>query len=300
MKRALTAAIAAGWLAVGLYGAWAYGHDYQVYRGFSPPRDPQGIAPGRVVVRHFYSRALKRWDRYAVYEPPGYRAMVRAGRRFPVLYLLHGDHSGYIVWIRAGAVNVQADILYAKHRLRPFLIVMPWGDDGTFVTDTEWADTRDGRYGSYLLDVVHDADAHFPTIPDRSGRALAGMSMGGYGAINVLFRHLAIFGAGEAWSGYFEQTRTGPYAHAGPAVLRYASPTAYVPALRSALRRWPVRVLLDGGRSDPDTRQIAPLARELRALGTPVRALTFAGRHDWKFWRGHLGLGLRWASWALH
>jgi S-formylglutathione hydrolase FrmB len=148
--------------------------------------------------------------------------------------------------------------------------------------------------------VVRDADAHLPTIPARRARAIAGLSMGGYGAINLLLRHLGTFSAGESWSGYFEQTSAGPYKHASPAVLSAASPAAYAPSLGVQLRRQPVRVLLFGGRADPDSRQIPPFVRELGGLGVEVRGLVFAGRHDWRFWRTHLASGLRWASWALH
>jgi S-formylglutathione hydrolase FrmB len=300
VRRTLTTTLAAAWLAAGLYGAWAYGHDYILYRGFAPPRDPQGIAPGRLVVRHFHSAALGRKDQYAVYEPPGYAAAARAGRRFPVLYLLHGDHAGYMTYMRAGALGVQLDVLAVRRLIRPFLVVMPRGRNGTFASDTEWADTPHARYGSYVLDVVRDADRHFATVPTRGARALAGLSMGGYGAVNLLLRHLDTFSAAESWSGYFEQTRSGPFARATPAVLRAASPLAYAPTLKAALRRRPARVLLDGGHKDPQSRKIPPFARELRSLGVSVRAVTFAGRHDWRFWRGHLGFGLRWASWALH
>jgi enterochelin esterase-like enzyme len=300
MRRALVAMVAAGWLAVGLYGAWAYGHDYFLYRGFAPPRDPQGIAAGRLVVHRFYSRALGRQDQYAVYEPPGYLRAARAGARLPVLYLLHGDHAGYMTYVRAGALGVQYDVLAAHRLIRPFLVVMPRGRDGTFVADTEWSDTGRGYYGSYVVDVVRDADRHFATVPRRAGRALAGLSMGGYAAVNLLLRHLDVFSAAESWSGYFRQTRAGPYAKATAAELRAASPRDYAPSLRDGLRRSPIRVLLDGGRGDPESRQIQPFARELRGLGATVQSIVFPGRHDWRFWRGNLNLGLRWASRAFN
>jgi hypothetical protein len=124
--------------------------------------------------------------------------------------------------------------------------------------------------------------------------------MGGYASVNLLLRHLDVFSAAESWSGYFTQTRSGPYAKATPAEVRAASPRDYAPSLRAGLRHWPIRVLLDGGRHDPESRQIQPFVRELRGLGVTVQAVTFPGHHDWGFWRGNLGFGLQWASWTFN
>ena len=65
----------------------------------------------------------------------------------------------------------------------------------------------------------------------RRGRGIAGLSMGGYGAVNIALRNLNLFSVVESWSGYFTQTPTGPFAGATPAALRANSPAAYVHTL---------------------------------------------------------------------
>ena len=80
---------AAGLLSGGTYGAYAYLHDYDLYRGFPPPSEPASIPHGRLEHASFYSRALGQRRSYLVYLPPGYARQAAAGRRFGVLYLLH-------------------------------------------------------------------------------------------------------------------------------------------------------------------------------------------------------------------
>lgn len=277
--------LAVVWLAVGSYGAFSYVDEYAVYRGFGAPRDPPGVATGRLVVAPFFSPSLGRRDSYLVYEPPGYDAAVRAGRRLPVLYLLHGTRLQARSFMQIGALGTAVDRLRAERRIRPFLTVMPEGLNGTFRSDTEWADTRHGRYESYVLDVVRAVDARWPTIADRRARMLAGLSEGAYGALNVGLHHLAVFGSIESWSGYYAQTPTLSFAHASQALLRANSPAAYVPALRGALARRHLRAFLYGGRRDAYTRVQYPFARELRAAGATVRTAVYPGRHSWRLWR---------------
>src|SRR5207248_1468657 len=116
----LTVALAALFLIVGGYGAWAYVRNYDLYRGFPPPRDPAGVARGTLVQERFHSPVLGRQDSYLVYEPPGYERLAAAGRRFPVLYLLHGSNSNGETYLNVGRAGVTLDELLATGRTRPF------------------------------------------------------------------------------------------------------------------------------------------------------------------------------------
>src|SRR5205807_2469079 len=126
------------WIAYGVQGAFSYGHAYYVYRGFEPPKDPPGISPGQLRLVSFHSASLNQLRSYKVYLPPGYVGDAAAGRRFGVLYLLHGSPGGTGLLMNAGAVGVKLDQLVASHAIRPFLVVMPNGGNGTFFHDTEW------------------------------------------------------------------------------------------------------------------------------------------------------------------
>lgn len=288
--------LSAGVLALGCYGGWSYVHNYLVYRGFPPPRDPTGIATGTLEQVGFYSRPLGRRDTYLIYLPPGYSQAAQRGVRFPVLYLLHGTVSTALHFIDVGKVGVDLDELLAAHRIQPFLIVMPQAENGTLVDDTEWANTGDGRYDDAVLAAVRHVDSRWSTIRSRGGRAIAGLSMGGYGAVNVALHHLAVFGTVESWSGYFRQMPTGPFTHANPATLRTNSPAAYARTIAPRLRRLGLHALLYSGTADQLSSQQAPFARELRGLGLSVRSLYFAAAHNWKLWRARMPLALRYAS----
>lgn len=294
MRARLSVALLAAWLLLGLYGSWAYGHDYWGNRGFPPPVDPPGVAAGRLVKNvGLYSPSLRQPRSYDIYLPPRYAQQARAGRRFRVLYLLHGAPGTAKTFLTAGHLGVDLDTLIARHAVAPFLVVFPHGGDGTLTSDTEWADTPHGKYESFVLDVVHAVDARWATIPDRSARAIAGNSEGAYGAVNIALHHLDTFSLAQSWSGYFLQTRSGVFEHATPAALAAASPQLSVHTLRRAFARRPFHVVLYGGRQDPDTRQLAPFAAALRAAGAQVTTATPPGRHDWRLWRNETPAMLR-------
>jgi S-formylglutathione hydrolase FrmB len=271
-----------------------------------PGRDEHKLRDGAGDLRlvHFHSQALGRDDAYLIYLPRGYAAAARRGARFPVLYLLHGDGrhdrhgAGHL--FQRGRIGPAASSLFASGRMPPMLIVMPEAYDGTVVGDNEWANTPRGRFESDVLDLVRSVDSTWPTVASRSGRAIAGLSMGGYGAINIALHHLDLFSTAESWSGYFTQTRTGPFAGASDATLRANSPAQYVSGLASQLRADPLHVLLYISPTDPLRVQQGPFAAQLRSLGVPVESRFFGGPHNFSLWADHMDMALgfadRWLS----
>jgi enterochelin esterase-like enzyme len=295
MKR-VAVVVGLAWLIVGLVGAFSYAHNYYVYRGFTPPHDPPHVQVGKAVVVSFRSRALRARRSYVVYLPAGYAAAAARGARFPALYLLHGTPGGPRQFLDIARVGVLQDMLLARGQAHPFLIVMPDGRDGSYASDTEWADTRHGRYESFVLDVVHDVDTRWPTLPDRAHRGIAGNSEGAYGAMNVGLRHLGTFGVIEAWSGYYVQTRSGPFRHAPPALVRANGPARYVASLAPRLRRDRVQAFVYTGDGDEYRAQSLAFAHALAEAGGWVSFADFHGRHDWRLWRQHAPAMLRFAD----
>lgn len=299
--RALVALTVAGWLAVGLLAAFTYVHRYIVYRGFPTPTTPTGVSRGTLREVTFHSPAIGQDNHYLAYLPPGYAAGAARGRRFPVLYLLHGTPGQMGVFTNVGAIDVRANVLIARHAIPPMILVMPEGEPGTLHGDTEWANTAAGRWMDFVMNVVHDVDHRFATKADRQHRGIAGDSEGAYGAVNVGLRHLPEFSVIESWSGYFTQTPTGVFSHASPAELRANSPAGYVASLASSIRRLGLRTWLLQGRTDPtDPRLIRNFSAQLHAAGADVRYGFFAGGHDWGLWRAQaphmLRVAGRWFS----
>jgi putative tributyrin esterase len=109
---------------------------------------------------------------YNVILPPDYRAS--SVTRYPVLYLLHGFGGHYSDWVRRTNVADYA----AQYRM---IVVMPEGNNGWY---TDSAGVATDKYESYILkELIPDVQKSYRTIEARYGRAVAGLSMGGYGAL---------------------------------------------------------------------------------------------------------------------
>ena len=298
--RFATTALVLAFLGAGLFGAWRYIHAYDVYRGFPPPVDPKGVAAGHIGHLSFYSPALRRRDYVVVYTPPGYARAAAAGRRFPVLYLLPapvGHPEGYF---KAGGVGMQMDVLLHQRRVRPFLIVVPFGRSGLFSSDTEWANARAGRYESFVVDAARAVDRHYAAIRNRRARAVGGLSMGGYAGPNITLHQLRVFGNFESWSGYFIQTATGPFQGLPQAELRANSPLYFAPRVARSIRRLGLRAFIyQGNHDDVPLGVTTRFVHELWAEGARVRFRIFPGKHNWRLWRQHLPDALEWASSAF-
>jgi len=138
------------------------------------------LAQGTVLVsKQFDSRALGHPMAYSIYLPEGH---ANAMERFPVLYLLHGLGGGETDWIKAGGVAHTADRLIASGEIDPLVIVMPDGSDSWYVNSK-----ARGGPGDFETAIGTDLQDHiektYPIRTDRNGRAIAGLSMGGFGAM---------------------------------------------------------------------------------------------------------------------
>ena len=278
------------WLVLGVFSAYVYGHRYDLYRGFPIPRTPAGVARGTLRDVNFYSGALNAKHTYVVYLPPHYARQARHGRRFPVLYLLHGDPGSPNVFVRAGALAVREDVLLHEHAIRPMIVVMPNGKSGTFGgSGTEWANAQAGPWENYVLDVVHNVDNHFATIRKRQARGIGGLSEGAFGALNISLHHLGVFSVAESWSGYFFEKATGPFKNEPLSVIDFNTPTLYVNRVRAAIKKLGFRAWLYQGTVDRrPAAQIRGMSDELHAAGAAVHYGFFPGGHDWGLWRAQL------------
>ena len=144
----------------------------------------------------FQSKLVNTTLPYNVILPPGYRAATTT--RYPVLYLLHGWGGHYTDWLTRTNVADYA----AQYRM---IIVMPEGNDSWYV---DGAAGINDKYESYILkELMPDVDKRYRTIQSRYGRAVAGLSMGGYGAIKFGLKYPATFVLAASMSGAFGVTR---------------------------------------------------------------------------------------------
>jgi len=288
--RLIAIPFALAWIILGALAAYTYVHRYNLYRGFPAPVTPAGVPRGKVKSVNFVSRSLGSAHRYLIYLPPRYAAQAARGRRFPVMYLLHGDPGKPEVFTRAGALEVQENVLLHEHRIRPMLVVMPAGKTGLFGgSGTEWANAQSGLWESYVLDVVRDVDRRFATVHDRQGRGIGGLSEGGFGALNITLHNLREFSVAESWSGYYNEVRSGPFSNEPASVIRYNSPGKYVRVAAPLIRRLGYRAWLYQGTLDSNKpAHIIRMGTALHGAGAQVHVGFFPGGHDWGLWRAQL------------
>ena len=193
--RVLPAAAALALITCGVAGAYTYGRDYYVHRGFAALANLPRAGTGRLLQVSFYSPSLHRQADYLVYLPPGYNP----ARRYPVYYLLHGAPGRPAVFIDIANMDVRLDNQLSLGTLRPMILVYPDGRiGGSTYSDSEWANTPAGNFENYVLDVVHNVDHQFSTLPYRQNRVIAGFSAGAYGAINIALHHVVTFRLGPS------------------------------------------------------------------------------------------------------
>ena len=289
----VAAASAVLFVAVGALGVYRYLDNYWLYRGFPPPRDPAFVLRrGTVQSFRLASPALGgRRQEVVVYLPPGYDPA--AARRYPVFYLLHGVPGrprAFLETVRAGVVQ---DIYLAKHLGGPMILVMPSGSTGTF-TDEEWANgvRRNNGWETFVArDLVRAIDARFRTIPTGAGRAIGGLSEGGYGALNIAFHHPREFRVIESWSGYQKADNLRSIFGGRPALLRRNSPVDTLGRVARTLRREHAFVWFYSGNKDPFHVQNGAFARLLARDGVRHRYFLVRGGHNWAIWRGEAMAG---------
>ncbi len=151
-------------------------------------------ATGHAECLSIRSRILGRAVAYCVLLPPSYDT--EKTRRYPVLYFLHGLGDNEQMFLRSGGLNMVED-LWEQGRLGEYLIVTPEGDASFYIN------SRDGgvRYeGFFLEEFLPSIEHRYRTRPGRTYRGIAGISMGGYGAMHMAFRHPELFGSVSAHS----------------------------------------------------------------------------------------------------
>lgn len=283
------AALLAAFLGVGFVGAYRYLDNYWVYRGFAPPHDAPFVTAHGIAERFYVASAAVGGRRQPVdvYLPPGYGT--HPGRRYPVLYLLHGvpgRPGAFVATVRLGVVQ---DELVALHRARPMILVMPFGSTGSF-TDKEWANGvgRRERWETFLArDVVRAVDARYRTIRSGRGRAIGGLSEGGYGALNIALHHPREFHVVESWSGYERADDIGSVFGHRRALLRRNSPQLTIAAAARKLRAAHTFFWFYTGTDDREAAQNRAFADTLARLRLRHRFFVVRGGHNWAIWRGN-------------
>ncbi|MBA3330654.1 MAG: SBBP repeat-containing protein [Actinobacteria bacterium] len=152
------------------------------------------VGQGSLTAAVFHSTALNEDIAYNVYLPAGYES---SARQYPVIYLLHGRGDSKSAWVR---MKGTLDELIAAGEIPPMIAIMPdapWSSRASYYVDSAYRGPDPGRpvETAFTKDLIPHVDAEYRTVPTRSGRAVAGYSMGGYGALRYSLAHPDLFGA---------------------------------------------------------------------------------------------------------
>jgi hypothetical protein len=225
-----------------------------------------------------------------VYLPPGFSTK----HRYPVVYLLHGMPGSPRIYVWTSDLGGVARRLIDSGA-RPFIAVAPYAGPATDRGRAEWA----GQWEEYLVhDVVPWTDAHLPTIRSAAGRTIAGLSAGGYGAVDIGLRHLDLFGTLESWSGYFEPIHDGPFVHASAADLAAHDPSLLTRREAARLRRVHTRFELSTdnlGHGPVTPAMTSAFARELHDLALPRVFWRVPASHHGPGYPAQMAYGLAYA-----
>jgi putative tributyrin esterase len=227
------------------------------------------------------NNALQKMTSFTVILPEG-----KSGP-FPVFYLLHGLSDDHTAWQRWSSIERYVRDL-------PLIVVMPNGERGWY-TDAV-ADPKAAFETLIVRDVVGFVDRTFQTIPTREGRVIAGLSMGGYGALKLALKHPDLFCAAVSHSGAVEMASRpldaenewdreripvfGPDPQGGDNDLT-ALVTRSDPATRPSLR-------IDCGVDDFLIEHNRRFHALLTGSGVPHEYAEHPGAHDWVYWDQHV------------
>jgi S-formylglutathione hydrolase FrmB len=140
------------------------------------------------------SQILKQAVHYCVQLPPTYDAT--RSQRYPVLYFLHGLGQNEQTLFSTGGWSDIED-LRQQHKIADFLVVAPEGKRSFYINSADNA----VRYSDFFLqEFIPAIESKYHVLPGRKGRAITGISMGGYGALRFAFAHPELFSAVSAQS----------------------------------------------------------------------------------------------------
>jgi len=239
---------------------------------------PTPCPPGEVVAGRYQS-AIAGEMRYQIYLPPCYR---QDGRTYPTLYLLPGNVHDETSWASFGLVS-EAEAAIQAGEIPPLLLVM---SDGGWI-----ANNSSGGPGSFEMVVLYDL---IPTIeesycawPEAAGRALGGLSRGGYWSLMIAFRQPEQF--------------VSVGGHSAALIDSYAGPDLNPQYTARQRELGNLRIYLDIGERDWLRPPVQKLHEDMVAAGIAHDWRLNLGEHSDDYWSSHVADYLRWYAqpWPL-
>jgi enterochelin esterase-like enzyme len=237
------------------------------------------VPHGAVSIVNYWSKSLNMARRMHIYTPPGYET---SGKRYPVLYLIHGGGQDDAAWYSGGRAGFILDNAIAERRAKPMIVVMPADTvrtipAGQTLPDLAGPSLKGNAFAQDMFgDIMPYVETNYRTIANPDNRAIAGLSAGGLSTLDIGFAHQDKFRyMGSFSSGWFNDAA---------AVYDKANPAAFTPATNQRLK-----VLWFGaGSVDAAKPNTEALLKVLDRKGVKYTYWPTDGGHAWVNWRRYL------------
>jgi len=253
------------------------------------------------------SQILKRLVRYCVQLPSNYAdAKDASGKleRYPVLYFLHGLGDNEQTLFKTGGWTLIEDLRERK-KISNFLIVAPEGRNSFYINS---ADGKDRYSDFFLREFMPFIEKKYRVKPGRDGRAIGGISMGGFGALRMAFAYPQLFSSVSAQSGALileSPKNINAAAHSGSPVVRaltevFGNPidvahweanNPFVLARKNRAALKSLAIYFNCGQNDDYgfEKGAAALDKQLTEEGVPHEYRPYPGDHNLTYFLSHLG-----------
>ncbi len=247
--------------------------------------------------------------KYSIYLPPDYEI---SNRSYPILYLLHGYSDDETGWIQFGEVNQIADKGIANGDFSPCIIVMPDGKVTWYVNSIDGKDPWEDMFTKEFIPFI---EKEYRVRAKKKFRAIAGLSMGGNGALLLSMHHPDLFSSCVAMSAgtdtdeeilendsydYWYKNIFGPKPVGKVSDYWKANSPLHLLESVDAEKLKSIRFYIDCGDDDFLYKGNSALHVKMRDLGIPHEYRVRNGGHEWSYWRTGLYDGLKFISEKFH
>ena len=246
------------------------------------------VPHGSVTRRWYFSPGLDMNRRITIYTPPGYES---SRKKFPVLYLLHGAGGDEEAWNELGRASRIMDNLIAQGRAEPMIVVMPNGNvsqqaapgegiRGYYKPQFMEQGTMNGDYEASFKDIIDFVESAYRVKANKSHRAVAGLSMGGFHSLHIsryypnTFDYVGLFSAAIL-----------PNQDVSAEVYQDIDGT-----LKAQMENGYKLYWIGIGKTDFLYNSNVQYKEKLEAMGMPFTYHESEGGHIWKNWRVYLSI----------
>jgi enterochelin esterase-like enzyme len=235
------------------------------------------VRHGEVAMRRYYSSVFNDWRRFYIYTPPDYDK--NPGKKYPVLYLLHGGGEDERGWSTQGKTDLILDNLIADGKANPMLVVMMDGNTGGGGVRSFGERSLQTFENELKKVVIPFVEENYRAENNPQSKALAGLSMGGLQTLHAgvknheMFSYLGVFS-----SGWFANNAT----LSDP---QYKFMKENTSAINDDIKLFWVAM---GGKEDIAYENCKVMLKKFDEIGIKYEYSEYPGGHTWPVWRNNL------------